>query len=75
VIIGVAGLALISAAWALTLSEPPPLRLSALYSAGSLLLAVHAITIPDPVFTALNLLSFLLSTINVARRLRPSNRR
>ena len=69
-IIGVVGLAFIVAAWALSIKDPPPLRLSILYSLGSLLLTLHAYLISDLIFTLLNMAALALSVVNIFRRLR-----
>ena len=70
-LLGIAGMALIVAAWLVTLPrEPPPLRLSAVYFAGSLLLTLYAVLRGDPVFTALNALAAVLSLANAVRALR-----
>ncbi|MEM0023731.1 MAG: hypothetical protein QXJ99_04395 [Thermofilum sp.] len=67
---GVAGMLLIVAAWAVSLKDVPPPRLSLLYGAGSLLLTLHSIQIGDPVFTLLNAAAALLAAANLARTIR-----
>lgn len=69
-LVGVVGLLLISMGWALSLKleAPPPLRLSALYFAGSIMLSLYALSIGDAVFTALNLLAAVLSLANAVKR-------
>ncbi len=67
--IGVAGMLFIVAGWAIALRSlnPPPLELSSLYAAGSLLLTVYAILLGDPIFTALNIAATLVALLNIAR--------
>jgi F0F1-type ATP synthase assembly protein I len=67
VLIGVAGMVLIVAAWLLSLKDVPSPRLSALYGVGSALLTVHSLTIGDPVFSILNAAATALALINLAR--------
>jgi len=74
-LIGFTGMALIVAAWLVSIPERPPLRLSMIYFAGSLLLTIYSILLGDPVFTLLNALASLLSLINAIRALRVGQRR
>jgi len=68
--IGIAGLALIVVAWAISLKNPPPLRLSILYSAGSALLTLYALLSFDIVFILLNSLALAFSLASAALRIR-----
>jgi len=67
---GVAGMLLIVTAWAVSLKDVPPPRLSLLYGAGSLLLTLHSIQIGDSIFTLLNAAATLLAAANLARAVR-----
>ena len=67
--IGVAGLLFIVVAWAISLTDVPPLRLSVLYFLGSLLLTVYAVMLKDTVFTVLNASATILALANIYRRL------
>lgn len=72
-ILGLAGLLLIAGGWALTIirrSPPPPLDLTAVYFAGSVILTIYAVWEKDLVFTTLNAASSALSLINILRALR-----
>ena len=69
-LLGLTGMALIVAAWLVSIPERPPLRLSLVYFAGSLLLTIYSIARGDPVFTTLNALASLLSLYNAVRALR-----
>jgi len=72
--LGFAGMLLVVAAWATGLSgEPPPARLAAAYSLGSLLLTVYAVGIGDPVFTVLNGVALVFSFISLLRGLARRN--
>lgn len=66
-LIGVAGMTLIVAAWLLSWEEIPSPRLSALYGAGSALLTIHSVTIGDPIFSVLNAAATTLALVNLAR--------
>lgn len=68
--IGIAGLALVAAAWAASLKNPPPLRLSILYSAGSALLTLYSLLSSDAVFILLNSLALAFSLASAALRIR-----
>ncbi|MET1102120.1 MAG: hypothetical protein ABWW69_06585 [Pyrodictiaceae archaeon] len=68
-LIGVAGMLFIAAGWGLAIKDIPPLKLSILYTIGSMLLTIYSIMINDPVFFALNLLATILALINIARAL------
>ncbi len=75
-LVGLAGLTLIVAAWLVSLpAEPPPVRLSLTYFAGSVLLNFYAAALGDPVFTLLNGLAALLSLANAVRGLRRDQKR
>jgi lipid-A-disaccharide synthase-like uncharacterized protein len=67
--IGLTGMVLIVAAWIAAIPERPPLRLSLVYFAGSLLLTIYSILLGDPVFTVLNALATFLSLYNAVRAL------
>ena len=67
---GLVGLALIVLAWLVSFDKVPPLRLSALYAAGSLLLTIHAWSLGDVPFLLLNAAALIISVINIARALR-----
>jgi lipid-A-disaccharide synthase-like uncharacterized protein len=67
--LGVAGMLLIVAGWAISITAVPPLRLSALYFAGSVLLTLYAILQGDPIFTTLNAAAALLALANILRAL------
>lgn len=67
---GVTGMLLIVTAWAVSLKEVPPPRLSLLYGIGSALLTLHSIQIGDIVFTVLNAAATLLAAANLARAVR-----
>ena len=68
--VGFVGMLLVVAAWATGLSgDPPPARLAAIYSLGSLLLTIYALSIDDIVFTLLNGTALAFSTISLARSL------
>ncbi len=69
-LLGLTGMALIVAAWLVSIPDKPPLRLSLIYFAGSLLLTIYSIARGDPVFTALNALASLLSLYNAVRAVR-----
>jgi len=69
-VIGIAGLTLIAVAWAISLKNPPPLRLSILYSAGSALLTLYALLSSDVVFILLNSLALAFSLASAALRIR-----
>ena len=76
-IIGLLGLFLIAAAWAVNIirrSPPPPVDLIVLYFFGSVALTLYAVLLGDWVFTALNALSAMLSFINLIRALRIKTR-
>ena len=73
--IGIAGMLLIVAGWAVSISAVPPLRLSTLYFAGSILLTVYAILLGDPIFTLLNAAAALLALANILRALTRRGRR
>ncbi len=66
-LVGVAGMLLIVAAWLLSLKDVPSPRLSALYGVGSALLTIHSITIGDPVFSMLNAAATALALTNLVR--------
>ena len=67
-VIGMAGLCLIIIGWLVSLNAPPvPLKLSVLYSIGSLLLAIYSLLIPDYIFFTLNIFALTLSTLNAIR--------
>jgi lipid-A-disaccharide synthase-like uncharacterized protein len=69
---GLLGLFLIVAAWAVNIarrSPPPPLDLTVLL-AGSVALTIYALSLGDLVFTVLNALSATLSFVNLLRALR-----
>lgn len=68
--VGLAGMVLIVIAWLVSIPERPPLRLSLIYFAGSLLLTIYSIAVGDPVFTLLNGLAAALSLYNAVRALR-----
>ncbi len=74
-LIGFTGMALIVAAWLVSIPERPPFRLSLIYFIGSLLLTVYSVLLGDPVFTVLNALSSILSLYNALRALRTAKRR
>ncbi len=63
--VGVAGMVFIIAGWVLSSPTPPSLRLSLPYLSGSLLLAVYAFLIGDPVFTILNILASIVALNNI----------
>ncbi len=65
--VGLAGMLLIIAGWVVALRSIPPIELSVLYAAGSLLLTVYAYMLGDPIFTSLNALAFLIALANIAR--------
>jgi len=69
-IAGIAGMLLIIAGWLISYKAVPDLRLSALYCAGSALLAYHAFSLGDVVFLVLNTLAVAISFINVVRAAR-----
>ena len=70
-LLGFTGMVLVVAGWAVALrGPPPPIRLSALYSAGSLLLTIYATVLGDPVFTALNAAALAFAALNIWRALR-----
>ena len=69
-LIGLSGMVLIVIAWLVSIPERPPLRLSLIYFAGSVLLTIYSIMLRDPVFTTLNALAAALSLYNAARALR-----
>jgi lipid-A-disaccharide synthase-like uncharacterized protein len=76
-IIGLLGLFLIAATWAVNIirrSPPPPVDLIVLYFFGSVALTLYAVLLGDWVFTALNALSAVLSFINLIRALRIKTR-
>ncbi len=62
VIVGAAGMLFIVAGWISSYGQRPPLRLSLLYTVGSLLLLLYSIMRGDPVFTLLNLLATVSSS-------------
>jgi len=66
-LVGVAGMLLIVAAWLLSLKDIPSPRLSALYGVGSALLTIHSITIGDPVFSIPNAAATALALTNLVR--------
>mgnify|MGYP001770646741 CR=1 FL=1 len=69
-LIGLLGLFLIVAAWAVNIarrSPPPPIDLTLLYFLGSIALTVYAVLLKDIVFTVLNAVSSALSFINLIR--------
>ncbi|HIP65102.1 MAG TPA: hypothetical protein EYH08_01060 [Pyrodictium sp.] len=67
-LLGIAGMVLIVLGWVVALRDgPPPPSLSGLYAMGSVLLAIYATVIRDIVFTILNFLAFVFSTINLIR--------
>ncbi|MHB9302469.1 hypothetical protein [Thermofilum pendens] len=66
-LLGVAGMLLIIAAWIASFKDVPSPRLSSLYAAGSFLLAVHSVLIGDPVFLVLNSLATALALLNLYR--------
>ena len=70
--LGITGLALILAGWAIELAaairkgkSQVPLMFAALYAAGSLLLAWHSLEINDMVFLALNAAATLVAAVNI----------
>ncbi|NPA04783.1 MAG: hypothetical protein GXO09_01630 [Crenarchaeota archaeon] len=65
--VGLAGMILIIAGWVVALRSIPPIELSILYAAGSLLLTLYAYMLGDPIFTALNALAFIIALANIAR--------
>ncbi|MEM1924169.1 MAG: hypothetical protein QXR64_05305 [Pyrobaculum sp.] len=72
-ILGVVGLFLIAAAWAVNIlrnSPPPPIDLTVLYLLGSVSLTIYALFLNDIVFITLNTASSVLSFINLVRALR-----
>jgi lipid-A-disaccharide synthase-like uncharacterized protein len=72
-LMGLLGLFLIAAAWAVNIarrSPPPPLDLTVLYFSGSVALTIYALSLGDLVFTVLNALSATLSFVNLLRALR-----
>ncbi|MEM0369105.1 MAG: hypothetical protein QXK71_07725 [Pyrobaculum sp.] len=72
-ILGVVGLFLIAAAWAVNIlrnSPPPPIDLTVLYLLGSVSLTIYALFLNDIVFITLNAASSVLSFINLVRALR-----
>ncbi len=64
-VVGVTGMVLIIVGWVFSSSNPPPLRLSLPYLSGSLLLAVYAFLIGDPIFTILNSLASVVALNNI----------
>ena len=74
-LLGVAGMTLIVAGWISSLDRAPPLRLSLLYSAGSVLLAAYAASIGDPVFLVLNLAAAVFSAVNAWRAVKKREER
>ncbi len=71
--LGIAGLLLILAGWAVELLKAVknrrsqvPLSFAILYAAGSLLLAWHSMEINDAVFLALNAAATLVAIVNIA---------
>jgi len=76
-LIGLVGLLLIAAAWAVNIvrrSPPPSVDLTTLYFFGSVALTLYAVLLGDWIFTALNALSAVLSFINLIRALRIKTR-
>ncbi len=76
-LIGLVGLLLIAAAWAVNIvrrSPPPSVDLTTLYFFGSVALTLYAMLLGDWIFTALNALSAVLSFINLIRALRIKTR-
>ncbi len=73
-LIGLSGMVLIVVAWLVSIPERPPLRLSLIYFAGSVLLTLYSILLGDPVFTVLNALAALLSLYNALRALTASRK-
>ncbi len=73
--IGIAGMLLIIVGWAVSITSLPPLRLSTLYFAGSLLLTIYAILLGDPIFTTLNALAAVLALANILRGLKQARAR
>ena len=72
-LMGLLGLFLIVAAWAVNIirrSPPPSLDLTVLYFSGSVALMIYALSLGDLVFTVLNALSAALSFVNLLRALR-----
>ncbi len=70
-LLGLVGMLLVVAGWAIALrGPPPPARLSLLYSAGSLLLTIYAILLGDPIFTVLNAAALGFAALNTWRALR-----
>lgn len=72
-IVGLVGLLLIAAAWAVNIirrSPPPPVDLTALYLLGSVALTIYALFLNELVFTVLNAAASVLSFINLLRALR-----
>ncbi len=72
-VLGLVGLLLIAAAWAVNIARrgpPPPLDLTVLYFFGSVALTIYAAALGDAVFTVLNALASVLSFINLVRALR-----
>ncbi len=67
--VGILGMLLIIAGWITGLSNTPPLRLSTLYLAGSILLTIYAMALGDPIFTILNALAAFVAALNVVRGL------
>lgn len=59
--VGIAGLILITLAWLSSIKNKPPASLSGLYSLGSLLLAIYAVSKKDPVFAILNFFAVSIS--------------
>jgi lipid-A-disaccharide synthase-like uncharacterized protein len=73
-LVGITGMLLIVAGWAISITAVPPLRLSTLYFAGSFLLTVYAILLHDPIFTSLNAAAAALALANILRALRTRKR-
>jgi lipid-A-disaccharide synthase-like uncharacterized protein len=72
--IGIAGMILIVIGWAVSIPAIPPLRLSSLYFAGSILLTIYAIMHHDPIFTTLNAAAAALALANILRALHTGKR-
>ncbi len=66
-LIGTGGMVLIIAGWLASLDVVPSPRLSLLYGLGSLLLAVYAYMLRDPVFLGLNTMAAGIAFYNLYR--------
>ena len=69
-LIGVTGMILIICGWIVSLDVVPSPRLSLLYGAGSMLLALYAYLLGDPVFLGLNVAASTIAFYNLYRGIR-----